>query len=296
MTYLEEGKDSAIYEEAGKLYWEGLDEAGWLAVEFSPPGYIINVLTLKGYDSLHMPKDILFQGGFISPYFAEDYEWYTLVSGTCSTSTDWQSFYFDNYNKFPYYRLVIENTFGHEVQRLCRWQMFYQPRTAKKRVVSKISLLPSVSGDNEKYFPKRISFYGSNDYNNWTPLFEDKLTATPYFESSTHSKWQDFSFVNDNPFWAYKLVMYDNWEGTNDRFMIDEWEMYELAYEANIKRILTGDSNNINSIWANSDATIDKGWVYVANDDINYLFDGQFALSKQPTDAVRDIQEIRNNN
>lgn len=295
MWRLEEGESSAIFDAAGKRYWEGSDETGWIALEFPSPGYIVNTLSLKGEDSSHMINGFAFQGGFIAPYKALDYDWFTLVSGTCVESIEWQTFYFRNYNKFNYYRLVINSTFGGDVPWLRRWSMGYRSKSFRQKVISKIKIHPSTFEDNEKYFPKEISFYGSNNMVTWTPLFEHKKTATPYYNSSLNNRWQEFAFINNTPFWAYKLVMNNNWAGTNDKFMIDEWEMYERSYEALTEHVLDGSTNNFGSIWASPAANLNSGWMYIVNEKVNYISEGDFVISKPNTSEVIDLQDTRSN-
>lgn len=292
MVFLEEGPYSELYDEMNHRYWEGNSEEGWLALGFPSPGYAISIFEFKGETIDNMPKDFLFQRSFVTPYIAREYDWFTLVSGTCTESTDWHMFQFNNYNKYPYYRFVIKSTFGGEVHRVRRWRMFKINKTSKRKVVSKLRLLPSKIGGNENFFPKKISFYGSNDFNDWTPLFEDHYTITPYFDF-TYGRWQEVVFDNNKPFWSYKLTMENNWGGSNDRFIIDEWEMYEKKYLDRGYNILKGNSNNINNIWAESDTTIDSGWLYIANEGVNYLFDGKFTLFKELTGSIIDLQKLR---
>lgn len=292
MIFLEEGPYSDIYDSMGHRYWEGNSEEGWLAIGFPSPGYAISVFEFKGETINNMPKDFLFQRSFVNPHTAKEYDWFTLVSGTCTESTDWYMFQFSNSNKYPYYRFVIKSTFGGAVHRVRRWRMYEKSKTSKQRVVSKLRLLPSKIGGNENFFPKKISFYGSNDFNDWTPLFEDHYTTTPYFDF-TYGRWQEIVFDNNTPFWAYKLTMEGNWGGSNDKFVIDEWEMYEYKYLDHGYNILKGSSNNINNIWASPDATIDSGWLYVANEGVNYLYDGKFAMFKELTGSIIDLQKLR---
>lgn len=292
MIFLEDGPYSDMYDEMGHRYWEGDSEEGWLAIGFPNPGYAISVLEFKGETIDNMPKDFLFQRGFVNPHIAKEYDWFTLVSGTCTRSTDWHMFQFNNYNEYPYYRFVIKSTFGGKVHQVRRWRMYRLSTTSKRRVVSKLRLLPSKIGGNENFFPKKISFYGSNDSNEWIPLFEDHYTTTPYFDF-TYGRWQEVVFKNNKPFWLYKLTMENNWGGTNDRFVIDEWEMYEYKYLEHSYNILKGSSNNINNIWASPDATIDGGWLYATNEGVNYLFDGKFAMFKELTGSIIDLQKLK---
>jgi len=292
MVCLEVSEFSDVYDARGLRYWQALDEAGWIALEFPVPGVNINVFSFKGEGVDYMPKDFMFQGGFTSPLTADEVDWTTLVSGTCSPSDDWHTFYFDNYNKFTFYRLVVQSTLGGKAHRVRRWRMFRREQSFKAHTLSKIRLLPSVYHDNDKYFPKEIDIYGSNDFNTWTPLLTNYPTNAPYFEYY-NTRWQDIKFENIQAFWAYKVVMRNNWAGTNDKIIVDEWEMYESIYELNTKRVLGGTTNNINNIWADKTSNIDTGWVYVVNDGLNYIFDGRFAAYKAFTKSVEDLQKLK---
>jgi hypothetical protein len=292
LVCLEVNEFSDIYDARGLRYWEAFDEAGWIALEFPVPGVDVNVFSFKGEGLDHMPQDFMFQGGFTSPLHADEEDWTTLVSGTCSPSDDWHTFYFDNYNNFTFYRFVVKSTFGGKVHRVRRWRMFRREQSFKAHTISKLRLLPSVYHDNEKYFPREIDIYGSNDFNEWTTLLSNHPTNAPYFEYY-NTKWQDIKFENIKAFWAYKVVMRNNWAGTNDKIIVDEWEMYESVYELNTKRVLGGDTHNINSIWADPVSNIDKGWIYIVNDGLNYVFDGRFAAYRPFTKSVEDLQKLK---
>jgi len=297
LLYLEESDESKIYDAAGKRYWEAEDESGWIALEFSLPGEAFNVFSFEGEGVDYMPKEFSFQGGFTSPLRADENSWMTLVSGTCAFTDSLQTFYFENYNKYPYYRLLVHNTFGGKVFRVRRWHMYSVSDFFKKRVVSKLSLLPSLYSGNEAYFPKQISFYGSNDGISWTSLFEDYNTATPYFDSHYFGRWQEIPFTNTTPFRLYKLSLKDNWKGSNDKFIIDEWKMQEITYEEHTHYVLEGTSNNINNIWANLNSTTTSGWVYIVNDRLNYIFNSKVVKSSilSPLHSVDDLQQIGGN-
>jgi len=295
LTFLEVSEFSDMYDSRGLRYWQAPDEQGWICIEFPPPGRLVNVFSFMGEGIDHMPEDFLFQAGFISPFRAKEYDWFTMVSGTCTRSDDWHTYYFNNYNVFPYYRLLVKSTFGGEPHRVRRWQMFKRERFFRPRTVCKLRLLPSKHSSNDKYYPKRISIYGSNDFNLWEPLLVDYDTAAPYFEYYG-SYWQDIKFVNESAYWAYKLVVEDNWAGTDDKVIIDEWEMYESYYEINTERVLSGNSDDSSGIWASSDANIDKGWIYITNDRLNYIFEGKFVTSKDIGTNVIDVQDTRSNN
>jgi len=292
MVCLEVSEFSDVYDARGLRYWQAPDEAGWIALEFPVPGVNINVFSFMGEGVDYMPKDFIFQAGFTSPLRADENDWVTLVSGTCSASDDWHTFYFNNYNKFTYYRLVVKNTIGGRAHRVRRWRMFRREQSFRAHTVSKLRLLPSVYHDNDKYFPKEIDIYGSNDFNTWEPLLLNYLTNAPYFEYY-NTRWQDIKFENKKAFWAYKVVMRDNWVGSNDKIIVDEWEMYESSYELNTRRVLGGTTNNINNIWADDTSNIDTGWVYIVNDGLNYIFDGRFAAYREFTKSVEDLQKLK---
>ena len=213
-------------------YWHGLSTTGWACIDFgneykkvSSVGFMANPDNLTG-----MMATFSFQGGYTDPRKSNS-SWVTLYEGSCAKTSGWQQFYFVNNNKYRFYKLNVFSTFGTNIC-IQGWNMYEgSEETINGIVVSQIRLLPVKEDSNDNYFPKKISVQGSNDLVNWDFLLKNVATNSPFTESVSCGFWQRYYLSNTSKYRAYKVILEDNWDDSNNRFAIAEWEMVQTMSE-----------------------------------------------------------------
>jgi len=235
-----------------------------------------------------MVKSFIFQGGHINPLKSSS-SWRDLYSDTAQKASGWQQFYFINDNSYRYYRLVVLSTYGEDIC-LEEWNMYViDLNNVDGYVLNQLRLLPATFDSNENYFPKNISFYGSNNFLNWTLLLDNVTTYRPYHPSML-GFWQRYNITNLNQYRAYKLSMINNWGATISRFVIAEWEMVRSLQEDRTKRILDIKYLNIDNVWTANNSTFDNGWVYMAtSDEVVKLYDYNVTTNVTVSGVINDL-------
>jgi hypothetical protein len=235
-----------------------------------------------------MIKNFKFYGCNTDPRFATSSEKYLLVESIFSKVATEQTVYFTtNSRLFTYYILEANSSYGDNIA-LQEWGMYELRSDIGKKLISQLRLHPVAFESNEYYFPKEIKFYGSNNMTDWTELIESTETYTP-FSDATYGRWQRYSFVNTVAYYNYKLVCIDNWYASHDVIKIAEWEMVMRTIEEDTFRILDGNLNNINNIWADSTAAFDDGNIYITNDKFNTVMDNTLIESTTVSGVVSDM-------
>ncbi|MCK4529512.1 hypothetical protein KAW18_19280, partial [candidate division WOR-3 bacterium] len=154
---------------------------------------------------------------------------------------------------------------------------------------------PADFGGLEDNYPKQISLEGSNDTLNWETVLPWTNTYTPYIShNALYGKWQRYSFTNIKGYWHYRLSCKDNWGATDGRIIIGGWEMCELVEEANIYRILGGETNNIKQIWASDSCGFEDeyGLIYIANEKLNIVQGSKLVEEKDISELYDDINVV----
>ncbi|MCK4528527.1 hypothetical protein KAW18_14240, partial [candidate division WOR-3 bacterium] len=95
-------------------------------------------------------------------------------------------------------------------------------------------------------------------------------------------------------YWHYRLACKDNWGASDGRIIIGEWEMCELAEEANIYRILGGETNDIKQIWVSDNCGFEDeyGLIYVANEKLNVVQRTKLVEEKNISEFYDDVNVI----
>lgn len=117
-------------------------------------------------------------------------------------------------------------------------------------------------------------------------------TATPYYNNGVYGRQQRFSFVNDTKYEQYKANCIGNWNNNSGPIKISEWEMVEKASEEYTYRVLGGTTNNINSIWAQEEATFDNGAVYICNEVVNTVANNRLSETQSVSGDIVDLNAI----
>lgn len=270
-------------------WWECTTTSGvWAAIKF-PNAIAVNSLSVWGLDTKlnGMIKNYEFYGSNVDPRFAEESDKYTLASGTFNRTAEEQTIYFTTAGHlFYYYILEAVDTYGDNVA-LREWAMYGKVTNAGKKVISQLRLHPMAFDSNEYYFPKNIKLYGTNDYINWTELLSAR-TYTP-FEDYIYGRWQRYSFVNTDAYYAYRLECVDNWRASTDIMKAAEWEMREKLSELYNYRILEGSSNNFGQVWSEPGTTFDSGTIYITNNKLNVVYNDGLADVIDITEDIADM-------
>jgi hypothetical protein len=271
-------------------YWECTTSSGvWAAIKFPSP-IMVGCLVVKAVDSKldGMIKDFNFYGSNIDPRLVSSEGKYLLYTGTFSAVLVKQSIHFTtNSRLFKYYILEAINSYGDNVA-LQEWEMYELDDTTSKKAVSQIRLHPAAFEANEYYFPKNIELYASNNLIDWVKLLDTIRTYTPFYDM-TYGRWQRYSISNDTAYYSYKLVCLDNWNASEDRIKIDEWEMVTKVAEEDNFRILNGELSVINNIWADPTTTFEEGNVYITNDKFNVVMHNTLIESTTVSGVVSDM-------
>jgi hypothetical protein len=175
------------------------------------------------------------------------------------------------------------------------WQMYAYIGSDKSKYISQLRLHPADFSGLEDNYPKQISLEGSNDTLNWETVLPWTNTYTPYISHNvSYGKWQRYSFTNIKGYWHYRLSCKDNWGASDGRIIISGWEMCELAEEANIYRILGGETNNVKQIWASDNCGFEDeyGLIYVANEKLNIVQSSKLIEEKDISEFYDDINVV----
>jgi hypothetical protein len=138
-------------------------------------------------------------------------------------------------------------------------------------------------------------FEATVDGSVWETLIPWTYTYTPFVEHyHGYGYWQRYSFINHKGFWSFRLNCKGNWGASDNRIIIGEWSIHELAEEDNIYRILSGSSNNIKQIWSNENTGISDTQYpfYVANDKLTIVSDNKNVGSKDLPEYYDDFNVI----
>lgn len=270
-------------------YWLGTTASGWACIDFgSNTNNVVSVMVRALSSKLGgMVKDYRIEGSFVYTNEWEHEYWQTLVSGTFSKTTVWQSTHFVNEIKYRYYRLSVLNTYGDDIA-LQEWKMYNYNALAEEKIVGKLNLKPAAFDSQYLYFPRQITFYGSNNLYNWDTLISTRDVYTPVGSPG----WQEFAFVNEKHYYHYKLTCVGNWNSDTGKICIAEWEMRERNSEAYTYRILAGTSNNFNSVWAQPGTTFDDLEFYVTNTVVSHVKSEMLVDSKTFTGTSLDLNVV----
>ena len=267
-------------------YWKSTTTSGWACIDFG--SNINNVASCSiravASDLSCCPKTYKFEGSYIYHDDWEHEDWKVLSEGQFEKTTTWQSIYSGNEVKYRFYRLRIFDVYGGSCIKIQEWEMYNYNIAVGKKIVGKLRLKPADFDSQYLYFPKQIGFYGSNDLSSWDTLIDTKKTYTPL-----DGKWQEYVFSNTKKYYYYKLRVIGNWNSNTGKICIAEWEMMERLSESNIFRILSGSSNNFNSIWAQPDTTFDIGEFYIVNNNLSVVIDDNLANYTTISGIVIDL-------
>jgi hypothetical protein len=187
--------------------------------------------------------------------------------------------------------LDVLDTYNNTGITLDEWGMYKYNESRRKMVISQLRLKPVDFDSQEVYFPKQIELKGSNGLDEWDTLISTSNTYTPFFDY-IWGRWQRHSFTNTKGYYCYKLTCTGNWNSNVGEMAISEWEMCEKSSEDYTYRVLSGSSNNFNSIWADDDVTFDSGLFYVVNDGLNMVYDNRLSEYTTISGSVLDINVI----
>ncbi len=276
----------------GDNYFESTTTSGYVCIDFGDNNVAIGCLAVKAHSTVSgMIKDFTFDGSYVSPLVSEDSDWHTLYTGTFDNTSDWQFIYVVNGTPYRYYRINVLNTYNDAPITLQEWQMYEYFPSLNKKVISQLRLRPITLDSDEIYFPKYITFKGSNGLNQWDTLISTTSTYTPFYDY-VWGRWQRYSFTNTKPYYCYKVTCSGNWNNYVDKIGISEWEMVQRADESYKYRILEGASSNFNNIWAEENATFDEGFVYITNDKLNVLYNDKLVNSSAVQGLIMDLNVI----
>jgi hypothetical protein len=272
----------------GRNYWQASGSSGvWAAILFTDRPTVESIMVKAVPTKLSaMIKNYKVYGVNRDPRLHYD-EKVLLKEGQFLNIAGEQMIYLSNTSSYFYYLLEAVDSYGENVA-LQEWAFYKKASQAGKKAISQLRLLPVVNGVDEFYFPKQIKLLGSNDLINWTTLLDTIDTPTPFYDYA-YGRWQRFSFVNFNSYYIYKLVCYDNWRAGEDIIKIAEWEMVERTEELNTYRILAGNTNNFNSVWASPTASFDSGYYYMTNDVFNTVLINELIEYSTVSGTVSDI-------
>jgi len=253
-------------------YFQSTSTSGYVCIDFGDDRTDVGCLSVKAHTTTGgMIKNFVFKGLYSNFRTAEDSDWETLYTGTFNNTLNWQPIYFDNDRRFRYYKLEIIDTYGSENASLQEWEMYKYNDFREKKVISQVRLRPVVVDSSEIYFPKWIEIKGSNGMDEWDTIVSLTNTYTPFYDY-VWGRWQRYSFENINSYYSYKVTCSGNWNNHTDKMGISEWEMVEKVSEIHTHRILSGDSDNYNSVWALDNTTFNNGFVYISNEGVNTVY------------------------
>jgi len=276
----------------GNDHFEGTTSSGYVCIDFGYNATPIACVGVQAYTTASgMIKDFTFDGSYTHPLLADPGDWENLYTGTFVNTLDWQTAYFTNGKPFRYYRINILNTYNDASATLQEWEMYGYSSTLEKKVVSQLRLRPITLASNEIYFPRYITFEGSNGLDEWDTLIPTRKTYTPFYDYMWE-RWQRYSFTNTKGYYQYKVTCSGNWNGNEGLVGISEWEMLELASEDYKYRILGGTTSNFNNIWADATTTFDDGFIYIVNDNLNTIKADKLSKSTTIVGAVIDLNVI----
>ena len=273
-------------------HWRAETLNGWAVISFGDDRSIINVFGIKAVsdDLDSCPKSYKFYGGL------ENYTgpFKLLCEGVFEKTAEWQSITFTNENPYKYYKFEVLDTYGNNIK-VQEWEMYSYIGSSKPKYISQLRLHPADFGGLEDNFPKEISLEGSNDTLNWEEVMPWTNTYTPYISHNfSYGKWQRYSFTNIKGYWHYRLACRDNWGVSDGRIIIGGWEMCELVEEANIYRILGGETNDIKQIWASNSCGFEDeyGLIYMANEKLNIVQGSKLVEEKDISELYDDINVV----
>jgi len=273
----------------GNDYFQSTSTSGYVCIDFGDDRIDVGCLSVKARTVAGgMIKNFNFKGLYSNFRTAEDSDWETLYTGTFNNTLNWQPIYFYNDRRFRYYKLEIIDTYGSENASLQEWEMYKYNDFREKKVISQVRLRPVVFDSNEVYFPKQITIKGSNGLDEWDTIMSTANTYTPFYDY-VWGRWQRYSFENINSYYSYKVTCSGNWNGNVDKMGISEWEMVEKVSEIHTHRILSGDSDNYNNIWALNNTTFDNGHVFITNEGVNIVCNDELVSYTTISGIIEDI-------
>ena len=275
-------------------YWHGTTTSGWAAIKFSDSETVGAFRMMPTSNLNACPKNFTFYGANFNPthYFDRASK---LYEGTFGQTQEWQSRVMTNNSNYKYYILDIQDTYGDENIEIQEWEMMPYLGQVEKRYVSQLRLHPALYDNWEYNFPKEISFLGSEDGITWTTLMPWTSTYTPFIEHyKDYGYWQRYSFNNTIGFWSFRLLCRGNWGASDNKIIIGEWSMHELAAEEYTYRILDGATNNIQQIWASANTGIDdeRAVIYAANEKMNMISGNKLSASEDLPGYYEDFNVI----
>jgi hypothetical protein len=276
----------------GRNFWHCTTTSGWAAIKF-PTSKVIGAFRIKSTDDLDaVPKTFDFYGSNYNPtiFFSRAKK---IISGTFEDTAVWQSRVLNSSNKYRYYILDIKDTHGDENIKIQEWEMMLDIEETEKRYPTQLRLHPALYGDYEYNFPKTITLAGSLDGVNWVTLIPQTSTYTPFVEHNG-SQWQHYSFDNEAGFYSFRVTVSGNWGAADNKIIIGEWSLHELASESYTYRILAGENNDIQQIWATINAGINdnNALIYIANEKINKVLNDKLVGSEELPDYYEDFNIV----
>lgn len=273
----------------GRNYWQTTTTSGWAVIQF-PSIKDVACLSMRAVpgNTSRMAKNFRFHGSQSDPRFSGWANKILLYEGQARATEDDQTFYFSTgLTLYEYYILEVLDTHGSNIA-IQEWGMYESTGALGKKSISQLRLHPVAFDSNEYYFPKQIEFFGSNDGFNWDTLVSLTGTPTP-FTDYAYGRWSRYSFTNIKTYYMYKLICYDNWESATNQTKMAEWEMVERSDEIYNVRILAGNTNDVNNIWADPNTTINSGTLYLTNEKLNTIEYEKLADYTTVSEAVADF-------
>jgi hypothetical protein len=274
--------------------WRPERTSGWACIDFGEDAQAVSAVSIKASSSMgNAVVSYQVQGTFGFPTL-DSTEWMTLASGVGIAEEQWQPQHFYNETPFRYYRInCVEETGTVDIE-LDEWSMHEFKSHHKAPAVAQFRLLPDFENDQQKYFPKYVGLFGSNNGQDWTEIF-GSYTYTPYYEY-THGRWQHYSLLNERPFYVYKMVFRGNWNGNSGKMVVAGWEMVELLSEAYTYRVLQGGADSgivTRAIWALEDSGIDGIFYAVNGEFLNKVDNNELSSFKTMPLGLTDINVIQ---
>lgn len=268
--------------------------SGWVSIRF-PYKTNIGAFRVRSTSNLDaLPKDFEFYGTNYNPtYYFDSAK--KVIDGTFEETDVWQQRVIDYDVIYKYYILSVDNTFDNKDIEIQEWELLQGLGITKKRYVSQLRLHPATYDDWQYNFPSEITLSGTNDGVNWTELLPWTRTYTPFVEHYTgYGYWQRYSMSGVNGFWSYRLSCRGNWAADDNKIIIGEWSMHELASEEYTYRILSGISNNIQQIWATENCGIDDntGIIFIANEKMNRVSKYKLVESEDLSEGYEDFNVV----
>ena len=279
----------------GWNHMELTTSSGWAAIKFSNTR-VIGAFQIKATEAAGTaPKDFVFYGSNFNPVI--DYSRArVLKEGTFADTSEWQFQVLTHNQPYRYYILEVQNTYGGGNIQIQEWEMMDSLSQRERRYPGQLRLHPSLYGDYQYNFPKQISLQGTVDGYTWVTLIPWTQTYTPFISHNpAYGYWQRYSFDNLNGYWSFRLLCKDHWLAQDDRIAIAEWELRELASEAETFHILSGTSNNVTQIWAQEDCRLDDAdaLFFTAADKLSRIMDNRLVGSSELPDEFLDINVVQ---